>query len=73
MPQSLARIITHIIFSTKNREPMIPAEYRAELSAYLGGVLKEFDSTPIKINAVADHVHVLCCLSRNYRSLEISR
>ena len=66
MPQSLARIIMHIIFSTKNREPMIPGELRTELNAYLGGVLKEFDSPPIEINARADHVHILCCLSRKY-------
>ncbi|KPJ55946.1 MAG: transposase [Planctomycetes bacterium DG_58] len=66
MPQSLARVITHIIFSTKNREPMIPAGLRSELNAYLGGVLREFDSRPIQIDNMPDHVHILCCLSRKF-------
>ena len=37
MPQSLARLITHIIFSTKDREPFIRSDIRDDLHAYLGG------------------------------------
>lgn len=66
MAQSLARMIAHIVFSTKCREPIIPACARTELAAYLGGILKQIDCPPIEIVAVADHVHVLCCLSRNH-------
>ena len=64
MPQSLARILTHIIFSTKDREPFIRAEIRDDLHAYLGGILKQRDCYPIRIGGTADHVHVLCCLSK---------
>ena len=35
MAQSLAKILVHVIFSTKNREPLIPADARPELHAYL--------------------------------------
>ena len=37
-----------------------------ELYAYMGGILKAFDSKPIRLNGVEDHVHILCVLSRNY-------
>ncbi len=36
------------------------------MNAYLGGILKELKSPAIEINCVADHVHVLFCLSRNH-------
>lgn len=65
MPQSLARMITHVIFSTKHRRPSISPEVRDRLNAYLGGILKTLDCAPIKINSASDHVHILCCLSKN--------
>lgn len=37
MPQSLARIGVHLVFSTKNREPLITPEVRPALFAYLAG------------------------------------
>ena len=64
MAQSLARIVVHIIFSTKHRKPMIPPEIRRELAVYLAGTLKAIDSSPLQVTCVADHVHILCCLSR---------
>ena len=56
MAQSLAHVLVHIIFSTKNRQPVIPAGLRAELNAYFVGVLREWDSPSIIVNCMADHV-----------------
>ena len=66
MPQSLAKIITHIVFSTKNRVPIIPDAIRAELNAYFVGILKNLDCPSIQVNSMPDHVHVLCVLSKNH-------
>ena len=71
MAQSLAKILVHIIFSTKHREPMISARMREELNAYLGGILKQMDSPPIEINCAADHVHILCRLSKNHALADV--
>ena len=60
MPQSLARIYLHIIFSTKNREPFITPE----IHRYLGGVALEHDCPPVTIGGVPDHIHIACELSR---------
>ena len=66
MAQSLAKLLTHIVFSTKNRQPVIPPDTAADLNAYFVGILKNLDSPSILVNSVADHVHILCRLSKNY-------
>jgi hypothetical protein len=46
MPQSLSKIYIHLIFSTKNREPILPDEIRPDLHAYMGGTLKGLGCPP---------------------------
>ena len=65
MPQSLARVVLHIVFSTKNRVPFLKnTDHRAALHAYMAGVFQKLNCDPILINGVEDHVHMLCNLSR---------
>ena len=64
MPQSLARVLIHLVFSTRNREPSIPEATCPRLHEYLGGVLDTLGCSPLKIGGTADHVHVLFALSR---------
>lgn len=64
MPQSLAKILLHIIFSTKNRMPLLKDEIREPLHGYMAGVLKKLDSPAIVIGSVENHIHILCALSR---------
>ena len=71
MPQSIAKIYGHIIFSTKNRAPLIEKHVRDELGAYITGILRNHD-TPVLITcAVKDHVHILCQLSKNHAVSDI--
>ncbi len=65
MPQSLARLVLHVVFSTKNRVPFLrDVELRTRLHAYMAGVLQNIGCEPIVIGGVEDHVHILCNLSR---------
>jgi putative transposase len=64
MPQSLARILVHLIFSTKNRDPVLNPEVRAELHPYLADVLREDGCPSLQVGGVEDHVHLLLGLSR---------
>jgi putative transposase len=64
MPQSLARILVHLIFSTKNREPFLGLDLQAELHPYLSGVLDNAGCPSIQVGGVEDHVHLLFGLSR---------
>jgi putative transposase len=64
MPQSLARILVHLIFSTKNREPFLKPEIRTELHPYLADALCENGCPSLQVGGVEDHVHLLFGLSR---------
>jgi putative transposase len=64
MPQSLARIYVHLIFSTKNRERLLPDETRADLHSYLGGTLHALGCSSIEINSEPDHAHILFVMTR---------
>jgi putative transposase len=64
MSQSLARVLVHLVFSTKNREPYLAEEQRQRTFAYLGGTLNGIGSPAVAIGGVADHVHVLFVLGR---------
>ena len=61
MAQSLAQIYLHVIFSPKQRRPLLQqAPLRLELHQHLGGVCRALDSPSILVGGVADHVHLLC-------------
>lgn len=64
MPQSLARLHIHLVFSTKYRQPLITDPVRDALHAYMATVLKNLGCAPVLINSVADHVHILFDLAR---------
>jgi putative transposase len=65
MPQSLSKVLVHIVFSTKDRVPFLQnTELRNKTHAFLGGICKKQRCIPLKIGGVADHVHILATLSR---------
>ncbi|MBL8816203.1 MAG: IS200/IS605 family transposase [Planctomyces sp.] len=64
MPQSLARLHVHLVFSTKNRQPFIVDTIRDSLHAYMATVLQNLKCVPNLINSVEDHAHILFDLAR---------
>jgi REP element-mobilizing transposase RayT len=65
MPQSLAKILIHTVFSTKNRQPFFKDRaLREESHRYIGGILAKLDCQPLIVGGVEDHIHFLCTLSR---------
>jgi REP-associated tyrosine transposase len=65
MPQSLATVHVHLIFSTKDRYPFLhDKNLREELHAYLGGISNQLDCAPVRIGGVEDHVHILAQIGR---------
>jgi len=65
MPQSLARTLLHLIFSTKHRQPVLTPEVQEIMFPYLGGILREIECPAIYIGGHVDHVHILFHLSKN--------
>ncbi len=64
MPQSLARVLVHLVFSTKHRAPVLPPDIRAELHPYLAAVLDNDGCPSLRVGGVEDHVHLFFALSR---------
>ena len=49
----------HIVFSTKQRRPLIRSEWRPRLHEYIGGTIRGLQSFPKAVGGVEDHVHLL--------------
>ncbi len=64
MPQSLSRILIHLVFSTKNRERLLTPDIQTELHPYLAGILDNIECTSLQVGGVEDHVHLFFGLSR---------
>jgi putative transposase len=59
MPQSLFKVLIHIVFSTKNRDDLILPEIENELFKYFHGVIENNGAKLIIANGTANHVHLL--------------
>jgi putative transposase len=64
MPQSLSKILLHLVFSTKNRRPWIDEAIRADLHAYLAGTCRAIGSDAHRVGGTEDHIHIACSLPR---------
>jgi REP-associated tyrosine transposase len=64
MPQSLSKVIVHIIFSTKDREPWLGSDVGPRMHAYLATVCRDLGAEVVHVGGVADHVHIVTTLPR---------
>ncbi len=62
MPHTYSRILIHLIFSTKNRAPVIERSFREKLFAYIAGIIRQSGGEAIAVNGAADHVHAFLIL-----------
>ena len=73
MSHTSGNILFHFIFSTRARRPLIKPDFRADLFAYLGGIIREMDGTAVIINGTTDHVHLLLRARPAHSPAEIAR
>jgi putative transposase len=59
MAQSFTNLIYHIVFSTKDRKPLITDAHQSRLYDYIGGTIRELGGISLAINGTEDHVHLL--------------
>ena len=71
MPQSLARVLVHLVFSTKNRERLLTKPLQSELHPYMAVTLDNLDCPSLQIGGVEDHVHLFFGLSRTRTISEV--
>ncbi len=59
MSRNNLQLYIHLVFITKNRDFMIIKGLEAQLHTFLWEKAKELEVTPMMINGMPDHVHVL--------------
>jgi len=64
LAQSLSKILLHLVFSTKDRLDLIPADVAGDLHAYLAGACRSQGSEAFRVGGTANHVHIACTLPR---------
>jgi putative transposase len=67
MPSTYTSLHFHIVFSTKERFPVITKDWRERLHSYLGGIVKGLEGVPLAIGGIEDHVHLLVGLKSKHR------
>jgi putative transposase len=65
MPQSLANVLVHIVFSTKERRATFQnPELRDEMHRYIAGISANLECPSVIVGGATDHVHLLANQSR---------
>ena len=73
MPSTHLSLHYHLIFGTKDHEPIIDKSWRPRLHAYLGGLTKTLGGTVESIDGMSDHVHLLIGLRATHCLAEVMR
>ena len=73
MPSTYLSLHYHLVFGTKDHEPVIDKTWRSRLHAYLGGVVTMLGGTPEAIGGVSDHVHLLVGLRATHCLADVMR
>ena len=56
MPQSLSKVVIHVIFSTRDRYPWLDGNARSRMHAYLATICRDAEAEAFRVGGVADHV-----------------
>lgn len=64
MPQSLVKILVHIVFSTKERQRTITPQIEPQLYGYISGIITNNGGRMIIAGGDADHIHILSSIGR---------
>ena len=62
MSDSYTNLLYHIVFSTKDRRPLITPAHELQLYDYIGGMLRSMGGISLALNGTEDHIHLLAKL-----------
>lgn len=66
MATTFSNLVYHIVFSTKNRLPLIGKSERDPLYQYIGGIVRTERGALLEIGGMPDHVHLLVRFKPDY-------
>jgi putative transposase len=73
MPSTHTSLHYHLVFSTKDRVPMIGRDWRDNLHAYLGGIVRNLNGVAVAVGGTEDHIHMLIGLKPTHCLSDILR
>jgi putative transposase len=73
MPSTHFSLHYHIVFGTKNHEPIIQPSWRGKLRAYLGGIIRTANGIAESVGGVSNHVHLLVGPRVTHRLADVLR
>ena len=65
MSDTFSNLSIHVVFSTKDRIPVMTKNVRKHLFPYLGGIVRGLGGTVIAIGGMPDHAHLVARLPTN--------
>ena len=65
MPQSLIKILVHVVFSTRDRVDLILLKLETELYKYIHGIIENNGAKLIIAGGIANHIHLLISIGKN--------
>jgi len=66
MSHSLTKIWIHLVFGTKEREPLINESFEKKLFEHIKQIIEnDFKSLVTAINGTSDHIHILLLQNQN--------
>jgi REP element-mobilizing transposase RayT len=73
MAGTFTKLLYHVVFSTKGREPLIGPDLRPELQKYIGGIIRGERGILLEIGGTADHLHVVARFRADVSVAEMAR
>ncbi len=73
MAGTYSSLLFHIVFTTKNRRPILRKESLLRLHEYLGGTVHGLGGIPLGVGGIEDHVHLLVSLKPTHRLSDFLR
>jgi REP element-mobilizing transposase RayT len=73
MPATHLSLHYHVVFSTSSRRQIIAEPWRADLHAYIGGIVGDLGGVARSIGGTGDHVHALLGLKATHTLADVIR
>jgi putative transposase len=59
MPHSYSSLYVHGVFATYERRQLIQPDFENRVHAYINGIIGNLGGRPLRVNGMADHLHLL--------------
>ena len=73
MSGTFSNLSVHVVFSTKDRLPLMTMPIRDKLFPYMGGIVRGLGGTIITVGGMPDHVHLVARLPTTVSVADVAR